>query len=176
VLFKLGLLRKDSCVTVQREDLVADVVGGTAKLTKKRIKDAAGGVLFVDEAYRLFPKDADPKDFGREAVDELMAAMLEEDAPVMIFAGYPKLMDGFLLANPGLRSRIPTTLEFDDYSWAELATIMDQVVTKKRLSPYEEREGHAGDEHLASLHTARRGRRDEWEDVRTGIRGRKTGP
>jgi len=130
VLFKLGLLRKNRCVTVQREDLVADVVGGTAKLTKKRVKDAAGGVLFIDEAYRLFPKDADPKDFGREAVDELMAAMLEEGAPVMIFAGYPKLMDGFLLANPGLRSRIPTTLEFDDYSWAELATIMDQVVTK----------------------------------------------
>merc|ERR1740123_338241 len=88
ILFKLGLLRKDRCITVQREDLVADVVGATAKLTKKRVKDAAGGVLFVDEAYRLFPKDADPKDFGREAVDELMAAMLEEEAPVMIFAGY----------------------------------------------------------------------------------------
>merc|ERR1712032_576133 len=67
---------------------------------------------------------------GREAVDELMAAMLDEEAPVMIFAGYPKLMDGFLLANPGLRSRIPTTLEFDDYSWAELATIMDQIIAK----------------------------------------------
>jgi len=130
ILFKLGLLQTNTCVTVQREDLVADVVGATAKLTKKRVKDAAGGVLFVDEAYRLFPKDADPKDFGREAVDELMAAMLEEKAPVMIFAGYPKLMDGFLLANPGLRSRIPTTLEFDDYSWAELATIMDQVIAK----------------------------------------------
>merc|ERR1719221_675013 len=59
-----------------------------------------------------------------------MAAMLDEEAPVMIFAGYPKLMDGFLLANPGLRSRIPTTLEFDDYSWAELATIMDQIIAK----------------------------------------------
>merc|ERR1712032_374582 len=67
---------------------------------------------------------------GREAVDELMAAMLDEEAPVMIFAGYPKLMDGFLLANPGLRSRIPTTLEFEDYSWAELATIMDQIISK----------------------------------------------
>merc|ERR1740129_1154020 len=130
ILFKLGLLKRDSCVTVQREDLVADVIGATAKLTNKRIKDAAGGVLFVDEAYRLFPKDADPKDFGREAVDELMAAMLEEEAPVMIFAGYPKLMDGFLLANPGLRSRIPTTFEFDDYSWAELAMILDQIITK----------------------------------------------
>merc|ERR1740122_763027 len=130
ILFKLGLLRRHTCVCVQREDLVADVVGATAKLTKKRVKDAAGGVLFVDEAYRLFPKDADPKDFGREAVDELMAAMLDEEAPVMIFAGYPKLMDGFLLANPGLRSRIPTTLEFDDYSWAELATIMDQIIAK----------------------------------------------
>jgi len=130
IMLKIGLLKHDQFVCVQRESLVGDVIGATAKLTKKKVQEAKGGVLFVDEAYRLFPKDADPKDFGREAVDELMAAMLEDDAPLMIFAGYPKLMDGFLLANPGLRSRIPTTLEFDDYSWSELSIILDQIVAK----------------------------------------------
>jgi len=131
VLLSIGLLKRDRFVCVQRERLVADVVGATAKLTKRVVQEAAGGLLFVDEAYRLFPKDADSKDFGREAVDELMAAMLEEDAPLMIFAGYPKLMDGFLLANPGLRSRVPTSLDFEDYSWAELAVILDQIVMRK---------------------------------------------
>lgn len=130
ILLKAGLLRHDIFLTATREELVGAIIGATAKLTKEKVKQARGGVLFIDEAYRLYPKDADPKDFGREAVDELMAAMLEDDAPVMIFAGYPKLMDGFLLANPGLRSRVPTSLDFKDYSWSELAMILDQIVTR----------------------------------------------
>merc|ERR1719327_1800293 len=121
VLSKAGMVQKDIFVYVQREDLVGSCVGKTAQLTKAKVQEARGGVLFVDEAYRLFPKDADVKDFGKEAVDELMAAMLVEGGPLMIFAGYPKLMDGFLQANPGLRSRIPNTFDFEDFSWAELA-------------------------------------------------------
>jgi len=44
----------------------------------------------VDEAYRL--SSGGEKDFGREAIEELMAVMNEPPgkAPVMVFAGYNK--------------------------------------------------------------------------------------
>ena len=54
----------------------------------------SGGAFSVDEAYRLIPT-AGGKDFGREAIKELMAVM-EDGDPVMIFAGYEKPMEKFL--------------------------------------------------------------------------------
>ena len=59
-------------------------LGSTTEKTKAKIMEARGGVLFVDEAYRLIPTAR--KDFGREAIEELMAVM-EEGDPVMIFTG-----------------------------------------------------------------------------------------
>lgn len=38
--------------------------------TRAKIDEARGGVLFVDEAYRLIPSAAG-KDFGGEAIEEL---------------------------------------------------------------------------------------------------------
>ena len=42
---------------------------------------------------------------------------------VVIVAGYPDLMDGFLTSNPGLESRFKTTLTFADYSIEEMLQI-----------------------------------------------------
>jgi Holliday junction resolvasome RuvABC ATP-dependent DNA helicase subunit len=133
ILWKAGLVTTRAFVYVQREDLVGSAVGKTAQLTKGKIEEAQGGILFVDEAYRLFPKESDGKDFGREAVEELMAAMLVDDGPLMIFAGYPKQMDVFVHSNPGLRSRIPNSFEFDNFTWLEMALILDQLVKKSGL-------------------------------------------
>ena len=63
------------------------------------IERAEGGVLFVDEAYRL--KVDSEKDYGKEALDTLMEAMLRGN-PVMIFAGYPAQMEEFMKLNPVL--------------------------------------------------------------------------
>lgn len=51
----------------------------------RRFDASQGGVLFVDEAYTL--ASGSEKDFGREAINELMSVMNDGD-PVMIFAGY----------------------------------------------------------------------------------------
>jgi len=42
---------------------------------------------------------------------------------VLILAGYSKEMDQFLLLNPGLQSRFPFIMEFQDYSVQELLEI-----------------------------------------------------
>ena len=62
--------------------------------------------------------------FGHEALNTLLDVLeSQRDDLVVVLAGYPKEMAGLLSTNPGLRSRFPTTLSFDDYNAQELRHI-----------------------------------------------------
>ncbi|MBB4682762.1 AAA family ATPase [Amycolatopsis jiangsuensis] len=119
---ELGVLPSGHLVEVGRGDLVAEYSGQTAPKTREVCERAAGGVLFIDEAYNLVRDDND--DYGREAVTELLVQMENHREDLVVFvAGYPKQMDEFLESNPGLRSRFAGRIEFPDYSNDELAGI-----------------------------------------------------
>ena len=47
---------------------------------------------------------------------------------VVIFAGYHKEMAEFLETNSGLKSRVPTTFDFEDYSPDEIAQIGEFIL------------------------------------------------
>jgi hypothetical protein len=109
-------------VEVQRADLVAGHIGQTALKTQAVIDSAKGGVLFVDECYRL--SNGGNNDFGPEAIHELMSAM-ERGDPCMIFAGYDNDdMVTFIETNPGLYRRIHQVFVFPAFSLDELARIL----------------------------------------------------
>lgn len=128
LLHRIGIIRTDLLVEVQRDKLVAEYVGQTGPKTQKAIEEAKQGVLFIDEAYRL-SQDAGKSDFGKEAIEQLMGAMNDAPgkAPVMVFAGYPEDMDAFMSANSGLYRRIAYTFDFGDYSSQELGQILDSM-------------------------------------------------
>ena len=67
------------------------------------------------------------KDFGREAINEIMSVMNDGD-PVVIFAGYADDMERFVGANAGLFRRIDVRYDFANYSCAELAAILRREV------------------------------------------------
>jgi len=81
--------------------ILLDSTSGTLRprLARKSIKRREE--LFVDEAYRLTPIQSG-RDFGPEAVDEIMKDLSEGD-PVVMLAGYPDDMDRFLESNAGLQ-------------------------------------------------------------------------
>jgi SpoVK/Ycf46/Vps4 family AAA+-type ATPase len=121
----LGLLSKGQLIEVDRSELVAGYLGQTATKTAEVVASAAGGVLFIDEAYSLTAGDFGADQYGREAVDTLVKEMEDRrDDLVVIVAGYPEPMAAFITANPGLASRFRTTIGFDDYSDDELTDIL----------------------------------------------------
>ena len=137
----LGLLSQGQLVEVDRSELVAGYLGQTAVKTAEVVAKAAGGVLFIDEAYSLTGDQ-----YGTEAVDTLVKEMEDRrDDLVVIVAGYPAPMQAFVAANPGLASRFRTTIEFDDYTDDELVKILtlladgsDYELTPQALTRFRE--------------------------------------
>lgn len=124
-----GLLEKGHVVEVTRADLVGEYNGETAVKTKKKVKEAFGGVLFIDEAYALINDESDT--YGKEAVNTLVAALENyRDKFVCIVAGYRTPMSKFIQSNMGLESRFKTTIEFDDYTPAQLSEIFTKMANK----------------------------------------------
>jgi probable Rubsico expression protein CbbX len=130
ILHRLGYVRKGHLIAVTRDDLVGQFIGHTAPKTKEVIKRAAGGVLFIDEAYYLY-KAENERDYGAEAIEILLQTMESERRDlVVIFAGYKDRMDSFFTSNPGLKSRVGNHIDFPDYSAAELLEIAELMLVK----------------------------------------------
>jgi len=88
-----------------------------------QIKEAEGGILFVDEAYRLIPmQKSDDKDYGVEALEEIMSVM-DSGKIVVIFAGYSEPMKRVIYCNEGFCRRVTKFFHFDDFNSKDLASI-----------------------------------------------------
>ncbi|WP_064199180.1 AAA family ATPase [Brevibacillus brevis] len=126
ILQEIGYLKRGHLVTASRADLVAGYVGQTAALTRRKVREALGGVLFIDEAYSLL--GGGERDFGQEAVDTLVEEMTKhEENLVVVLAGYPLEMNTLMMSNPGLLSRFKKYIAFPDYTVKELVHILEQA-------------------------------------------------
>lgn len=128
-----GVLRIGNFFEYSSRDFCGIYIGETAPKTAGMCRDAYGSVLFIDEAYSLYrSSDNNSKDFGREAIDTLIAEMENhKDDLVVIMAGYPDDMDKLMEGNQGLKSRIPYTIEFSNFTRAELYDIYMYMIKGK---------------------------------------------
>jgi hypothetical protein len=97
------------------------------------------GVLFVDEVYQLNPT-GDPT--GRAITNSIMEATENNrDTLTVIVAGYrDDVYEKWLSSNPGLISRFPREVVFEDFNEGELRTIFQGQVrsygwTLQRYTP-----------------------------------------
>jgi SpoVK/Ycf46/Vps4 family AAA+-type ATPase len=128
----LGILGRGQLVEVSRADLVGGYVGQTAPKVASKVKEALGGVLFIDEAYLLNP--VSENDFGAEAIGELITQIENNRGSfALICAGYGPQMKEFLQSNPGLNSRLDHVVDFPNYTESDLVEIFLGIARQKQI-------------------------------------------
>jgi SpoVK/Ycf46/Vps4 family AAA+-type ATPase len=120
-----GGCRRNTLVKATIADIVGPYNSGEAIANIRGLaRSAAGGVLFIDEAYSLAEND-----WGRQALDVLIAEMEDRRGDLaVVLAGYPDRMQALFQANAGLQSRIPRIFRLPDYTPDELCEIFDRRV------------------------------------------------
>ncbi|MDE6691749.1 MAG: AAA family ATPase [Clostridia bacterium] len=132
ILKEKGVLRVGAFFEYAGRDFCGRYIGETAPKTASICRDAYGSVLFIDEAYSLYRGDGDSKDFGREAIDTLVAEMENHRNDfVVIMAGYTKDIEKLMSGNLGLASRMPYTIEFPDFTREQLYEVFVSMVKDK---------------------------------------------
>ncbi|MCH5159315.1 MAG: AAA family ATPase [Clostridiales bacterium] len=133
ILKEKGILRVGAFFEYAGRDFCGRYIGETAPKTSSICRDAYGSVLFIDEAYTLYrSNDPDNKDYGREALDTLIAEMENHRNDfVVILAGYTDEMNKLMNGNLGLASRMPYTIEFPNFTREQLYEIFVSMVKDK---------------------------------------------
>ena len=132
ILKEKGVLRIGNFYEYAGRDFCGRYIGETAPKTASICRDAYGSVLFIDEAYSLYRGDDNSRDYGREALDTLIAEMENHRNDfVVIMAGYTDDMNKLMEGNLGLASRMPYTIEFPNFTRAQLYEIFASMVKEK---------------------------------------------
>ena len=118
-LYQNGYIKENKCIEIDGNFLKAGTE--SAIKTELVIREAFGGVLFIDEAYALID-GCDGS--GEQAIATLIKQMEDNRGKfILILAGYPNEMKELIKQNPGFESRIKDYLIFSDYNKEEMAEI-----------------------------------------------------
>ncbi len=128
------LLPDNRFACVNGAELKGMYVGHSAPKTKALFED--NDIIVIDEAYSLVGDHGDNDSFAKEAIAQLIIELENHSTDkLIIFAGYGgkkvneknNKMKDFLDANPGIKSRITSTIYFDSYSPDEMVQILFRI-------------------------------------------------
>ena len=72
ILYNLGYIPQNKLTELLAKDLISDYVGQTSGKTYRAVKNAIGGVLFIDEAYSITQGDSVGNQYGNECIATLL--------------------------------------------------------------------------------------------------------
>jgi Holliday junction resolvasome RuvABC ATP-dependent DNA helicase subunit len=130
LLYGLGMLPRPHVEEVRGTELIKGIQGAAAQAVRDLVERAIGGVLFLDEVSGLIGQPQGV-DVARELLPHLVDA---KGRFVMIVAGYPHVVDGFLKLDDGLARRFGTVLELEDYSPEEVHGIAERAAKDAGLT------------------------------------------
>ncbi|KAH7247094.1 hypothetical protein MRS44_014903 [Fusarium solani] len=129
-LTSVGAIAGNSFEEVTGSKLANMGVSGCEQLLEK-IMNNGGGVMFIDEAYQLTSGNSPG---GKAVLDYLLAEVENQRGKVVfVLAGYSKDMESFFAHNPGIPSRFPIEMKFEDYTDEELLSIL-QLQTHRKFN------------------------------------------
>lgn len=132
ILKEKEVLRIGNLYEYKGRDFCGQYIGETAPKTSGMCRDAYGSVLFIDEAYSLYRGDDNSRDYGIEAIDTLISEMENHKGDlVVIMAGYTDDMEKLMDGNRGLKSRMPYTIEFPNFTRGQLFEIYKSMAADK---------------------------------------------
>jgi energy-coupling factor transporter ATP-binding protein EcfA2 len=142
LMFKLGLLKTDKVQAMSREDLVGTVIGESEKKTKEAIQKAAGGILWIDEAYQLNVGGYSGNcPYGMAVINLICqyGTQVSGTGPAaemtnFCLSGYKEpMIENVISKNPGMDRRFPhhNRFELDDFTDKELPLIFKEQATER---------------------------------------------
>lgn len=128
LLMTVGAIAGDHFEEVSGSKLANMGVTGCEKLLDK-VTNRGGGCVFIDEAYQLSSGNSP----GGKAVLDYLLTEVENlrGKIVFVLAGYRNDMESFFSHNPGIPSRFPIEMKFEDYTDDELLQILQFQIHRK---------------------------------------------
>ncbi|KAJ8132326.1 hypothetical protein O1611_g1297 [Lasiodiplodia mahajangana] len=129
--YDMGVLGSSNYIECSASDLIGEYVGQTGPKTQAKLTDGLGRVLFIDEAYRFCDSH-----FGKEAINELVDSLTKPKymgKVVVILAGYTHQIDELLRINPGLSSRFPTEVAFENMDPKKCLELLGREIKKQEI-------------------------------------------
>ncbi|KAI1179136.1 P-loop containing nucleoside triphosphate hydrolase protein [Nemania sp. FL0916] len=108
--YNMGILSTSEVIECSATDLLGQYLGQTAPKTRRKLQEALGRVLLIDEANRLIHGQ-----YATEAVDELIQFLgkpANEGKIIVILAGYTSDLNQLMSARPVLSSHFPEEIIF----------------------------------------------------------------
>jgi SpoVK/Ycf46/Vps4 family AAA+-type ATPase len=133
------LLPDDRYICVNGAELKGMYVGHSAPKTKALFEE--NDIIVIDEAYSLVGDHGQNDSFSKEALAQLIIELENHSTDkLVIFAGYGggkvneknNKMKDFLDANPGIKSRITSTIYFDSYNAQEMVEIFMRIAKNQK--------------------------------------------
>lgn len=132
---KLGMLSKGTFTIATRADFIGNHIGDTEKNTQRILKNALGGVLFIDEVYSLGPEDNDGTDIYSKSLINILNEFLSKNSKdfICVIAGYKDDIEKYFLNhNKGLERRFSYRHVLEGYNASEMLQMFKKFVNESK--------------------------------------------
>lgn len=137
ILVGYGVLTKGQVIVRERDSLIGSLYSGNLEDTLNAIKEADGGILFIENASNLYRWD-DKRDQGLSVLEKLAAAVETQQNWLLILSGKEGPIKEMLYQTPRLLAKIPEQnwYCFSEYSVNEMVELSCRYLKKQhyRLS------------------------------------------